>query len=145
MEHSLLREIEHLRNVQRHLRRTLYTSLDFLAQISGTRWVRKDGKYLEFIHYWYDLILECFVGNLPTPKIDFVSNENNRDVDPELAEVRKPIRRYSIEGVGIFDRVHDAYNVSFTDFRLQVLFVVRVTCKNIRRAVPEWRASKRTS
>jgi len=95
------------------------------------------GKYLEFVHYRYDLILECFVGNLPSPKIDFVPNENDWDVDPKLAEVRKPIRRYSVEGVGTFDRVYNAYNVGFTDFRLQVLFVVRVTCEDIRREVPE--------
>ena len=42
MKYGLLREIEDFRNIQRYLGRALYTSLDFLTQISGINRVRKE-------------------------------------------------------------------------------------------------------
>ena len=145
MENGLLRKVEHLRNIQRHLCRALHAGLDFLARRLATRRAKNNGRYLEFVHDRHDLVLECFVGNLSTSKINFVTNENDRDIDSKLAEVRKPIRRYPVEGGGIFDRVDNAYNVGFADFGFQVLLVVGVAYKDIRRMVKGWRVARRTA
>jgi len=98
--------------------------------------------HLEFVHDRYNFILESFICDLSPSQINLVANQDNRNlhiymnfengcearvahIDTELTEMWKPIRRYSVEGVGVVYRVHDAYNMSFTDFGFEVCMVLR--------------------
>ena len=40
---------------------------------------------------------------------------NRTDIDTQLAEMRKPKRRYAVEGIWVIDGVYDTYDVCFPD------------------------------
>ena len=52
-------------------------------------------------------------------------------IDSKLSEIRKPIGRYSVEGVGIVNRIHHTDDMRLANFAFKVLSVVGSACKSV--------------
>jgi len=62
------------------------------------------------------------------PKVNFISDKDDRDVDSQRTDIWKPVCWDSVEGVGIVDCIHYAQDVCFSCFRFQMWAVVRLGC-----------------
>lgn len=90
---------------------------------------------LELVHDRDNLSLEGFIGDFTPSEVDLVADEDDGDVDAELAEVGKPVGGDAVEGVWVVDGVDDADDVGFAAFCFEVLFILGAGCAHCAQKV----------
>lgn len=93
-------------------------------------YTKREGRWtnLELVHDRDNLSLESFIGDFPPSEVDLIADEDDGDVDAELAEVGKPVGGDAVERVWVVDGVDDADDVGFAAFCFEVLFILGAGC-----------------
>lgn len=83
---------------------------------------------LELVHDGDNLSLEGFIRDFAPSQVDLIPDEDDGDVDAELAEVGEPVGGDAVERVWVVDGVDDADDVGFAAFGFEVLFILGAGC-----------------